>query len=478
MKKLLSVLGGISLTSVAAMSTIACIAPQYAEGPDGQRVVIITDGGNIRDKSFNESAWDGVLRFGGEIAKNIDLDQETIDKLKSQGKNDTEIEEFKTNFNYQTTKPIWELDATAPDYEDQMLEKLADVKKTNRSYVEITSHGRNAFYSGYRMSEYKKSDAVLLSGFGHTDTIDQLVQLMPDKTLVLIDASVPYEDANKKPINQNVTSVLFKSELAGFAAAWDSILWASTPKTDENGNIEMKDGKPVLRGDANGDGNIIVGGFGGMSMAFAVDNYLWGMLLAIDTFNTLYKGQTIKVANGNDTFDYKVNTVKYGNVNGAPDELKPGTLATGPTDSSWFSNSFGIGDALKNGVLSNLLSQNKSDIVFPIAGPQINDVFSYTNIDYDPYLIGVDTDQVKTVGKDMSAKNGMGRFASSAIKGIATASVDELNAAKSLSKGTITLDGETYTGNIQKPEKPHEGTIVTPKPDWSISTSKANGSGE
>ncbi|SYV96452.1 Uncharacterised protein, partial [Mycoplasma putrefaciens] len=57
MKKLLTTLTAIVGTSGSISTLISCKVPTFAEGVLGQKVVIVTDGGNIKDQSFNESAW-------------------------------------------------------------------------------------------------------------------------------------------------------------------------------------------------------------------------------------------------------------------------------------------------------------------------------------------------------------------------------------------------------------------------------------
>ncbi|ATZ18402.1 ribose/galactose ABC transporter substrate-binding protein [Williamsoniiplasma somnilux] len=441
MKKLLTILTSVSVLAGSVTSVISCTAPKLAEGLPGQRVVIITDGGNIRDKSFNESSWEGVIDYGGQIGENVD-DSELV------GTGLT-----KEDLNYESSKLVKVIDGVK-DY--------SDAKNSSRNYVEVADKSRNGFYSAYKMALYKQTDAMLLSGFGHTDTIDELSRLMGDKTIVLLDSQVDYSGGKYK----NVISIIFKSELAGFAAGWDALMWANVPKLDDKGNF--KSDNLELQGDANGDGIITLGSFGGISMKLAVDNYIWGLLAAGELFNETMAGQEVTLKdNSGVEKNYKLPKVAYGNLEGSK-ELPDGPLASSATDSAWFSNNFDIGGAEKSGVVPKLF-KNKSDIIFPVAGPQTNDVIGHEGGGYKPFLIGVDTDQIKTVGKDTGTEN---RFITSAIKGIATAAVDELKAARSLKKAEIVTPKGPKIINVNDPKKIHDGQLAETNTDWSVSISR------
>ncbi|MBY7704543.1 hypothetical protein JIY74_30525 [Vibrio harveyi] len=56
MKKLLTALTALVATAAPISATVSCKKAELAEGVVGQRVVMVTDAGNIHDHSFNESA--------------------------------------------------------------------------------------------------------------------------------------------------------------------------------------------------------------------------------------------------------------------------------------------------------------------------------------------------------------------------------------------------------------------------------------
>jgi basic membrane lipoprotein Med (substrate-binding protein (PBP1-ABC) superfamily) len=67
MKKLMLSLYSASAVLVTATSVVSCIPPSYAKGPVGQRVLLVTDGGNVADKSFNEGSYNSIKKYGKEI---------------------------------------------------------------------------------------------------------------------------------------------------------------------------------------------------------------------------------------------------------------------------------------------------------------------------------------------------------------------------------------------------------------------------
>nr|VZR96823.1 hypothetical protein MF5295_00011 [Mycoplasma feriruminatoris] len=446
MKKLLTILTTLIGTSGSISAVVSCKVPTFAEGILGQKVLVVTDGGNIRDKTFNESSWEGVIKYGSQIHSNFDIKDELTAR----------------KFNYKSSvggHTKWDEKTHSFINEDYEY-----AKSNSNNYVETPDHTIDAFRTSYNTAIYKKADAFLLAGFGHLGAVDYAADRMQkagNKTVVLLDAQYQKD---------NVISVLFNSELAGFNAGWDAILWANLPKMtslnsgefskEANSASNSKTDMP-LQGSTAGNKYISIGMFGGITDKNAVDNYMWGLLAAMHVYNNKFAGKEIELEdNKGQKVKYKLQPVYYANLG-----KKAGVEGLKDvSESSWFSKSFEVGGAKKSGIVDALV-KNQADIIFPVAGPQINDVLEATG--HKPFVIGVDTDQVTSVG---SSKQGNEfRFLTSAKKNIVSASVYALNRAKSLQK--TTLDGKEYKSKYEKEIK--DGTtLVGEQPDWSISSSR------
>ncbi|KAF7378736.1 hypothetical protein HZH68_017162 [Vespula germanica] len=143
MKKLLTALTALVATAAPISATVSCKKAELAEGVVGQRVVMVTDAGNIHDHSFNEE------------------------------------------------------EARALDY---------------ASSVEVREgSGASGFTNAYNTAISRGADAIFLAGFKHNDTVQYAAERMGEKTVVFLDGTY-------KGNRNNVISIVYKSELAGFNA--------------------------------------------------------------------------------------------------------------------------------------------------------------------------------------------------------------------------------------------------------------------
>ncbi|WFQ91430.1 hypothetical protein MFERI14815_00011 [Mycoplasma feriruminatoris] len=447
MKKLLTILTTLIGTSGSISAVVSCKVPTFAEGILGQKVLVVTDGGNIRDKTFNESSWEGVIKYGSQIHSNFDIQDELTAR----------------KFNYKSSiggHTKWDEKTHSFINEDYEY-----AKSNSNNYVETPDHTIDAFRTSYNTAIYKKADAFLLAGFGHLGAVDYAADRMQkagNKTVVLLDAQYQKD---------NVISVLFNSELAGFNAGWDAILWANLPKMTSLNSGEFSkealsasnknDGSMPLQGSTTGNKYISIGMFGGITNKNAVDNYMWGLLAAMHVYNKKFAGKEIELKDKKgQTVKYKLQPVYYANLGKKAEVEKLKDVS----ESAWFSKSFEVGGAKKSGIVDALI-KNQADIIFPVAGPQINDVLEATG--HKPFVIGVDTDQVTSVGS--SKQGNETRFITSAKKNIVSASVYALNRARSLQKAII--DDKEYK-SIHEKEIKDGKTLVGEQPDWSISSSR------
>ncbi|WP_027063582.1 BMP family ABC transporter substrate-binding protein [Mesoplasma seiffertii] len=393
MKKLMLSLYTASAIAVTSTSVISCIPASYAKGPVGQRVLLVTDGGNVSDKSFNEGSYNAIKKYARELDEWNDIQDISYDGT--------------------------------------------------GNYVEASEHTASGLISGYKMATFKQADAMVLSGFIHVGTIEVASKLMEDKSIILADGIADYSDGK----NQNVISISFNSELAGFAAGYDAAVWA-------NQNLDKVD--------PHKKGKIAIGTFAGMSSKYSVDNYMWGLILGMDVFNLVHQKQIesgkykeVVLANNYDSKQDKYLSISETNVQGT-------------TDARWFSQSFALGGATSSGILDRLITQNKADVIFPVAGPQISDVLSFSGAAYNPYIIGVDVDQVE------SFPSYEGRFITSAVKNLEQAITDELRRSKSL-KTVVDKNNKVWEANKNDIDSEQEspiddGNIAKSRSNWSVDT--------
>lgn len=379
-KKFLGFLSCVGVTSIAATSVVSCTAPQFADGVDGQRVVVVTDGGHVNDKAFNQDAYEGTTTF------------------------------LKQAFNH----------------------------GSKHSYVVPQDSNYANLISGYKMALIKGANALVLPGFTHASVVAGTESFLQKQNIVLVDCEY---DA------PNVISIEFNSQLAGFLAGFNTSYWATTKNKDGN-----------LLGDKNGDGHIAIGTFIGSSNKYSTDNYSWGLLLGMATYNEWAK-------------EYSPGRAKVYSANTSSDSSSPGSeeisdvKSSGTSDSDWFSGSFDLGGAIKSGIVSRLIDTKKADIMFPVAGGQVQDVINYKT---PTYMIGVDVDQAASYPD--AAKEG--RYVTSAVKNIHQAVDDALYRAQSKTrKNTLNIKNNPYKNDYWL------GTTPQPLEDWSINyTQKDNSS--
>lgn len=161
MKKTLGILSSIGVLGISATSVIGCIAPKYASGVAGQRVVLVTESGKINDHAFNEDAYNGLNAY------------------------------LKNNYNL--------------------------IGENN--YVEALDASYTSLVSGYRLAKLKRADALILSGFAHVPTLRQATKLFKDQSVILIDGK---PDDYNDPEYKNVISIIFNSQIASMQAVFDA----------------------------------------------------------------------------------------------------------------------------------------------------------------------------------------------------------------------------------------------------------------
>ncbi|ATZ16640.1 basic membrane protein A [Entomoplasma freundtii] len=393
MKKIILPLTGLTIALSAGSSVVSCIHAAYNPGLIGERIALITDAGRVTDKSFNQSMYEALNEYS----------------------NRKENPQEGGGFDF---------------YNRGLSAKHNFVQPLKTDYADLVS--------AYKVAALKGTDMLILSGFQHANTVPVASQLVgPNKTVIFVDS-----DMNNQ---YNVINLVYNSQLAGFAAAYNTAVWATQKIVDGEGNWRYQ-------GALHDPHKVSFGLFGGISSKAAVDNYLWGMMVAIQYFNENAKAHHNQYDNGQTPFVYFANLGKDGDVANIPN--------IEGSNSNYFSGSFEPGAATKAGIPS-YLEENGADVIFPVAGPQTSDVLSGTK----SYVIGVDSDQ--SVQYPSYAE----RFVTSATKNLKVSLWDAFDHSKG---NRLNLD---ENGNLlPKPKFATDdsdgywdGTIVTPKPAWSIS---------
>ncbi|MDQ0567504.1 sugar ABC transporter substrate-binding protein [Mycoplasma yeatsii] len=457
MKKLLTALTAIVATAAPISATVSCRKAEPAEGVLGQRVVLVTDGGNIRDHSFNEGSWEAIMQYGMNIHEKFGVDNEeearALDYASSVGENQ------------------W--NASDKNFGKIDFEKA---KLKNKSYVEAREGATASdFRIAYNTAASRGADALFLAGFKHAETIGDAIKAMKGKTVVFLDFAYKAE---------NVISIVYKSQLAGFNAGWDALMWANLPKmTSLNSGVFAKEAieqakqdktKVPVQGSIRGKNHVSIGMFGGLSNKNAVDNFLWGLLAAMNLYNEVMAGQTVELTDVNgQKLEYTLQKVEFANGSGKTESQRQDvTNIDNLAAVDWFSGNFEHGGAKRSAVMPKLFN-NEADIIFPVAGPQTDDVLTYDvgkAKQFKPYVIGVDADQVTSIGDERLGTNK--RFITSAKKNIISASVYALERAKSLQEATV--GNKKYDNSKYKDQIEDNNILDGVEADWSISSSRSS----
>lgn len=250
------------------------------------------------------------------------------------------------------------------------------------AYIQPDSTASKTMKRAYKSAKTNGAKTLLLPGFHHAmpgEGEHNGAKIMNEygSTIIL--------DTNSAA--ENEVGVVFRGDVSGFYAGMSSIIYS------------LKN--------ANYSNNILsLGAYGGVSNPASVDNFIVGFLASIEVYNELKNKEVFL-----NTFEIDHEIAKKVTVRKAQNEYPKSK-----DDVTWFSNSFLIGQSKL--VLDNLTDKSKSvkpNVIMPVAGPQTSDAISY---DQTWKVIGVDTDQAESYGKD--AEN---RFITSAEKDLKNSAI-------------------------------------------------------
>ncbi|WP_339022738.1 BMP family ABC transporter substrate-binding protein [Spiroplasma endosymbiont of Crioceris asparagi] len=293
-------------------------------------------------------------------------------------------------------------------FNEQAYDAIRDWGKKNnqeisKNYLQSKNSNTQTLLRAYKMSSYLGAETLVLPGFAHGSTLSQIDSVLTNKTnFIVLDASV--SEKNKKGLG-----VVFESEMAGFEAGLRAANWATTKKDNKfQGAI------------VSTDNHVRFGTFAGISNKTGVDNFMWGFVVSVITWNKLM--QKANTLDRQIALENLVNLNSRGsNWNKELEETNSLSDLNTPvinTDSRWYSNSFAPGAP----TAQIIESIDKSDVIFPVAGPEVNDVIAHTRA----YVIGVDTDQASILPKNRTLLS-----AGKNIKGSAMTMLDKIKEYKS-----------------------------------------------
>jgi basic membrane protein A and related proteins len=398
MRKFILPLATITVTVASSTGTVSCVKAGYSPGEIGERMMLITDSGRVTDKSFNQSSYDAITLYSNRPA----------------GVNEKTGQEY-GGFDFQNRG----LDA-------------------GRNYIEPLTSDAFSFISAYKIAAVKGTDILVLPGFMHGTTVDKASEIIgADKTIIFADS-----DLGTAP---NIINLVYNSQLAGFAAGFDSAIWATT-----------KGSNGKMQGATRGHDRISFATYGGNSSKLAVDNYMWGFMVSINYFNQRVNAAENEITDPDKKTEMENRHIYFANA-GPRGEITEARGISGD-NTHYFTNSFAPGDANKTGMNSLLWDQNGADLIFPIAGPQTNDTLSSTGA----YVIGVDTDQSKQYTRDA------GRFVTSALKNLVKSIADGIDHAKA-NRRNHNEDGTLMEHPLVDPTGDYwEGGSAPAQLDWSV----------
>ncbi|MBQ9516709.1 MAG: BMP family ABC transporter substrate-binding protein [Eubacterium sp.] len=164
MKKVISIL----LAVVLVVGTVFALAGCGKKAADSYDLVLITDGGTITDKSYNQSAWDGIKAYGDE-----------------------------NNMTYRYYQPQRE------EGEELSLDSV-------KNYIDLAAKGGAKY--------------IVLPGEDFAVAAYEVAPTYSDVNFVLVDAFPHSQDDDTLRMQQNVMCISFNALQAGFLAGYSSVV--------------------------------------------------------------------------------------------------------------------------------------------------------------------------------------------------------------------------------------------------------------
>lgn len=220
MRKIFTTFSALSLSLVMVLPIIAC--NNQFNDPNIYRITVVTDGHTINDASFNESSYNGTLKF-------------------------------KQEFNDWTHSSYVD-----PQYKNKKVEVFWDNPQLTTLDNLMTSYNKAVFIN---------SKVIIASGFLHHDALvkAQNTILNHKVKFIFVDGDTPNTEVPKN--NKQLAGLLYKAEQSGFLAGLAGAIWL-TAHANQYGGLN----------------NLKMSSYGGLDIP-AVTNYMYGYYWAIQFFN-------------------------------------------------------------------------------------------------------------------------------------------------------------------------------------------------
>lgn len=192
MRKIIKVLSALLFSTITTGSIIACANPFV--DPNVFRVTIVTDGHTITDKSFNESAYNGAVKFKSDFEQ-------------------------------------WSSTSAPAEFKN---------KKIAITAIQPPTTELSAFLQGYGQSVVMDSKVTVAAGFIQNSALISAQNgfLRHKMRYIYIDGDTPEKDVPSE--NKNLAGLLYKAEQSGLMAALAAAVWlvANSDQYDIN-NLKM-----------------------------------------------------------------------------------------------------------------------------------------------------------------------------------------------------------------------------------------------
>ncbi|WP_342261047.1 BMP family ABC transporter substrate-binding protein [Spiroplasma endosymbiont of Notiophilus biguttatus] len=249
-------------------------------------------------------------------------------------------------------------DWTHSDYVDpQYKNKKVEVSWDNPQLINTDD-----LMTSYNKAVFINSKVIIASGFLHHNALvkAQNTILKHKVKFIFIDGDTPNKEVPKS--NKQLAGLLYKAEQSGFLAGLAGAIWL-TAHANQYGGLD----------------NLKMSTYGGLDIP-AVTNYMYGYYWAIQFFNNKSKNKEAE--------EKLISWVKILNS----DFKEPLPNIKFITSGTQFSGDFTQGSKGSQAINDDLARQ-KTNIIFPVAGPQTEDTLSSLKKSGQGKIIGVDTDQ-------------------------------------------------------------------------------------
>ena len=411
-------------------------------GSSQPSVVLITDAGQVDDRSFNQQAWEATQAYGGitneqvSYAKPSDTETGTLSSI---------YNNYLSNGARSLVLPgFLHLPAISNTYKSFEDKQFVFIDDSNFNFISVQPEDiLEAVKNGeilYLNDNEGNPTTEPLKVYQYTSTSGEVIDWNYGNgnqgwTTQDLAAAGNFAYANVFSSYDNVSAIKYYSEQAGFATAIITSIYLT-----ENFS-SYKDW--------------VASGWTGI-FASSTGDYLSGYIQGFNFYNEYILGNAAAnpyyAIEGENNGDY----VKVVSPKGSNDSVNNSGVYTwnGTKEvDNWQSGSFDRGDS-ETVVISAAGSNKGAHVFFPIAGPQFADVLDFIDSDSNNEykLIGVDTDASK-VFPDQSDD-----ILTSALKTINDTDIDGDGQAAANSGGPVTKS--LYDYEVNKVTNDYIGTIA------------------